>query len=123
MVIWLAGEAARISKKAEAAILEARLAGDGLAISAVTLLELAMLSSKGRIRLNLSLESFIADVESRFVVLPLTGRVCLRAMAFPHEYPSDPMDRIIGATAAVNGLPLITADRAIRRSRALRTIW
>jgi len=35
----------------------------------------------------------------------------------------DPADRIIGATALVEGLTLITADRAIRRSRAVRTIW
>jgi PIN domain nuclease of toxin-antitoxin system len=44
VVIWLADDVTRISKKAEAAIVEARRAGDGLAISGVTLLELAMLS-------------------------------------------------------------------------------
>ena len=32
-------------------------------------------------------------------------------------------DRIIGATALVEGLSLLTADRGIRRSRALQTIW
>ncbi len=44
-------------------------------------------------------------------------------MAFPREYPKDPTDRIIGATAMVEGLTLITANRAIRQSRALPTIW
>jgi PIN domain nuclease of toxin-antitoxin system len=38
-------------------------------------------------------------------------------------YPKDAADRIIGATALVEGLPLLAADRAIRRSRALHTIW
>jgi PIN domain nuclease of toxin-antitoxin system len=123
VVVWLAIDENRISKKAGAAIVEARRAADGLAISGITLLELAMLSNKGRIQLDISLESFMGEVESRFVVLPITGRICVRAMAFPREYPKDPADRIIGGTALVEGLSLITADRAIRNSRALPTIW
>jgi len=43
--------------------------------------------------------------------------------ALPAGYPKDPADRIIGATALVEGIPLITADREIRKSRALATIW
>ena len=123
VVIWLAGEETRISRPAAAAIVEARRAGTALAISGVTLLEIAMLSSKGRIQLGTSLESFMVSVETRFVVLPITGRICVQAFDLPAQYPTDPMDRIIGATAVVQGLTLITADRAIRKSRALRTIW
>jgi predicted nucleic acid-binding protein len=33
------------------------------------------------------------------------------------------VDRIIGATALVEDLPLVTADRDIRKSRAFLTIW
>lgn len=122
VVVWLALEESRISKAAATAIVDARRA-DGLAISSVTLIELATLLSKGRVHLQVSSEAFMADVESRFIVLPITARICLRATAFPRDYPTDPMDRIIGATAIVQGLPLLTADRAIRNSRALRTIW
>jgi PIN domain nuclease of toxin-antitoxin system len=84
---------------------------------------LATLSSKGRIRLNISLESFLHEVEVRFTVLPITGRACVRALGLPATYPKDPADRIIAATALVEGLSLLTADRAIRRSRAVPTIW
>ena len=94
-----------------------------MAISDITLLELATLAGKGRIRLDISLESFLQEVETRFVVLPITARACARAMGLPASYPQDPADRIIGATALVEGLCLLTADREIRRSRALRTIW
>jgi PIN domain nuclease of toxin-antitoxin system len=123
VVIWLAMEPARISKKARAAIEEARHAGQGLAISDMTLLEIAMLEGKRRITLNPSLETFLTEVEARFVVLPITGRVCVRALGLPAAYPNDPADRVIGATASVEGIPLVTADDEIRRSRALRTIW
>jgi len=33
------------------------------------------------------------------------------------------VDRIIGATALIEDIPLVTADAQIRKSRAVRTIW
>ena len=123
VVVWLAVDQNQISKKARIAIDDARQNADGLAISDITLLELATLASRGRIRLNVSIESFLEEVESRFVVLPITGRACARAMTLPTAYPKDPADRIIAATALVEGLPLLSADREIRRSKAVQTIW
>jgi PIN domain nuclease of toxin-antitoxin system len=73
--------------------------------------------------LNASLEAFLSEVETRFIVMPMTGRICARALALPPTYPKDPADRVIGATALVEGVPLITADDGIRRSKALNTIW
>jgi PIN domain nuclease of toxin-antitoxin system len=123
IVVWLAFGQDRISRKARTAIDDARKNADGLAISDITLFELATLTSKGRVRLDISLESFLQEVESRFVVLPITGRVGARAIGLPPSYPKDPADRIIGATALVEGLSLLTADREIRNSKVLRTIW
>ncbi len=123
VVVWLAFDQDQISRKAKIAIDVARKNADGLAISDITLLELATLASKGRIRLDISLESFLREVESRFVVLPISGRACARAMGLPASYPKDPADRIIGATALVEGLSLLTADREILRSRTVQTIW
>jgi len=107
VVVWLALDQTHLSKNARAAIDDARRNGDGLAISDITLLELATLSSKGRIRLDISLESFLREVEARFIVLPISGRACVRALGLPAAYPKDPADRIIGATALVEGLSLL----------------
>jgi len=123
VVVWLAFDQSQISTKARAAIDEARDRGDGLAISDMTLWEVGTLANRGRIHLGISLESFLQEVETRFVVFPITGRACARAMGFPAAYPKDQADRIIGATALVEGLSLITADRAIRRSKVVHTIW
>lgn len=123
VVVWLAFDRTQLSVKAIAAIEQARNKGDGLAISDISLLELATLATKGRVRLEISLESFLREVEARFVVLPITARACAIAFALPPAYPSDPADRIIGATALAQGLPLLTADREIRKSKAVPTIW
>lgn len=120
---WLAFEPDRISRDAHVAINQARASGAGLAICDITLLELAMLARRNKLRIDTSVEMFLDELQSRFRVLPITAGACARAAALPASYPNDPADRIIGATAIVEGMPLITADRAIRESRVVRTIW
>ena len=123
VVVWLAFHQDQLSKKARETINDARKNKEGLAISDITLLELAMLASRGRLHLNITIESFLGEVESRFVVLPISSAACARILELPAAYPKDPVDRIIGATALVEGLPLLTADREIRKFKLLRTIW
>jgi PIN domain nuclease of toxin-antitoxin system len=68
-------------------------------------------------------ETVLAEVERRFIVLPITAKIALQAYALPPSYPKDPADRVIGATAVIEGLSLVTADQAIRKSKAVPTIW
>ena len=123
VVIWLAFDQDRISITASSAMSAAQVANQRLAICGITLLELAQAAIRGRIEIDMSVESFLDDIESRFVVLPITGQVAAQAVAFPSNYPKDPADRLIGATALLEGIPLITADRHIRRAKAFQTIW
>lgn len=123
VVVWLASGDARLSRPAQAAIDEARRSVRGLAISDFTLFELSMLFRKKRFSLAVSPESFLGEMERRFVILQITANIALQAFALPASYPKDPADRIIGATALVEDIPLITADREIRKSRAVPTIW
>jgi PIN domain nuclease of toxin-antitoxin system len=123
VVIWIALNPAKISRNARVAMDQARRENAGIAISDMTLLELARLSSTGQVRFNSRLEVFLSEVERRFVVLPMNASICVQAYDLPDGYPTDPADRIIGATALVEGLTLLTADRGIRNSRAFPTIW
>jgi PIN domain nuclease of toxin-antitoxin system len=122
-VIWLAQDYERISPTAQSAIEVARNKDRGLAISDITLIEIARLASHKRLNLMPDLETFLRDVELRFVVLPITANIALQAFELPAGYPKDPIDRIIGATALVEDIPLVTADAGIRKSRAIATIW
>ncbi|MGZ4821850.1 MAG: type II toxin-antitoxin system VapC family toxin [Terriglobales bacterium] len=123
VVVWLAFAPKKLSRKARAAIDDARTRGEGVAISDITLLELAKLASDSRIKLSISIGAFLSEVEARFVVLPITARACVRAIELGPGYPRDPADRIIGGTALAEGRSLITADRHIISSGEVATIW
>jgi len=123
VVIWLSYDFGWISPKAQETIKEARKKERGLAVSAMTLIEIAMLSSYGRVRLTPDLDTFLSEVEQRLVVVPITANISRQAFELPAGYPKDPVDRVVGATALIEDLPLLTADREIRRTRAIPTIW
>jgi PIN domain nuclease of toxin-antitoxin system len=62
-------------------------------------------------------------IHSAVQVKPITPEIAALATQFPNEYPRDPVDRLIGATARAEGLALVTRDESIRRSPLLKTVW
>ncbi len=56
-------------------------------------------------------------------MLPVTASIARMATEFVPPYPSDPMDRLIGATALDHRMALVTKDKAIRKSKLVETIW
>ena len=86
-------------------------------------MEIAQLSHRRRIEFPVGLESFLSEVADRFKLFPITVNIAMQAFELPEGYPNDPVDRIIGATALIEDLPLLTADREIRKSRAVPAIW
>jgi PIN domain nuclease of toxin-antitoxin system len=122
IVVWLTMEPERLSKRAVAMIAAARLEG-GVAIADITVWELGMLITRGRIQPPHSLSAFLRHVEETFVILPITAATVEASMQFSKQYPNDPSDRIIGATAVVEGVSLVTADEKIRASSEVSTIW
>lgn len=60
---------------------------------------------------------------SAVVILPITAEVAAIATQFSEDYPKDPADRLIGATALAEGMPLVTRDERIQNHPRLKTIW
>jgi PIN domain nuclease of toxin-antitoxin system len=114
----------RLSRAALRAIARAEK-GDGIAIASITLWEIALLIHQGRIAVSGSTETFLKQVAQRpqVSVLDLTEEIAALAFQFPADFPADPADRIIGATARAHGLLLVTRDRRLQESALLRTIW
>jgi PIN domain nuclease of toxin-antitoxin system len=121
---WLVAEPERLSRHAASAIRRARLS-DGLAIADISIWELALLFSRGVLRASGTPESAVQMVltESGVQVKPINPEIAALAIQFPDDYPKDPVDRLIGATARAEGLALVTRDERIRSSPLITTVW
>jgi len=122
VLVWAAVGSDRLSRTAVSEIRRARRSG-GLAISAMSLWELAFLLARGRIQMYGSVESSMRLLIEDVTVLPITPEIALLAAQFPDDYPGDPGDRLIGATARAEGLTLVTRDENIRACPLLSTVW
>jgi PIN domain nuclease of toxin-antitoxin system len=88
---------------------------ENLAISVVSCWEIAMLVSKGRIKLDRPLRDWLerATTSSAIHVLPLTPIIAAEAYELPGTFHEDPADRLIVATARVHKCLLLTEDSKI----------
>ena len=124
VVYWLAVCPERLSRAATRVIAGAERS-DGVAISSISLWELACLIDKGRIQVEGTPDRFLTRLAGRagLALLEITPQIAALSVEFPPDFPGDPADRIIAATARAHGLPLVTKDANLRDSRLLRTIW
>ena len=122
--IWLVTRPRRLSRAAASAISRART-GEGLAIASVTLMELAQMLADGGIRSTGTPQAWLRDFLDRTGVAVKEVDVDNASVAahLPPRFPSDPFDRLIAATALVEGMALVTADQRIQDSAVARTIW
>ena len=121
VLVWMVADPKQISYSAASAMRES-LRGDGLAISAITLWELASLIARGRIRAYGTVDASVKQLIEDVVVKAITPEIAALATQFGENFSRDPADRLIAATARAEGIPLVTRDRSMR-SPLLHTIW
>lgn len=119
--LWWVADPARISQPARTAIEHA----DAVGVCTISCWEVAMLARSGRIRLDRDTRLWIrqALAAERIAALPLTAEIAVSAALLPSDFPGDPADRIIYATAAGHGVPLITKDERISSFDTGRALW
>jgi PIN domain nuclease of toxin-antitoxin system len=122
--LWLCLEPRLLSTAAARAVRGAVDAG-GLAIASITLWEVAMLLARGRVVPQGTPETWLGALIDRsgVVVKEITPTVAILATHFPDDFPADPADRLIAATARSDGMPLVSRDERLRASRLVETIW
>jgi PIN domain nuclease of toxin-antitoxin system len=125
--LWSVLDHPRLSRRARAA-LAAVPAQERIGVAAISLKEAAWHLAHGRVVVDASFGPWplwlrTAATSPYLEVLPLTVDVAIESEQLGDAFPPHPADRLIAATARVHDLTLITSDRSIRKSGAVRTLW
>ncbi len=112
VVLWLRLGETRLGMDTRAAIDRAWQRGE-ICVSAVSFWEVALLKDKGRIRFPEDVGLWRREqLEQGVIEIPVDGEIGIRAAVLA-DFPRDPADRIIVATALVGSHQLVTADQRI----------
>lgn len=122
VLIWSQTRGRKLSRAADSAIRRAQRSG-GIAVSIISVVELAGLLRRGKVSLRGTFESTIRELLLDVDVKPITFDIAVMTAQFPRDFPNDPADRVIAATACAEGLPLVTADQRMLDCPLLKTIW
>ena len=95
-----------------------------VAMSAMSLLEIAAIVTSGKHRIRASVEGLLGDLEFNpvFQVLPITYAIAAEVAALRNSL-RDPADRAIVATARVHSLRLLTSDQRIIESKLVPVVF
>ncbi len=70
--------------------------------------ELAWLATHGRLNFAGTVDAFVEEISSWTAIRPIIVKVAILANQLRANYSGDPCDGLIGATALVEALPLVT---------------
>jgi PIN domain nuclease of toxin-antitoxin system len=120
VVRWLVDDR-KLSREHVRVLERCERTGERVAMSAISLWEIAKLVERGRLELRQSLDESLGHIEASalFEVLPLTSRIAIESTRLGRVFPTDPVDQIIAATARCHGLVLLTSDERIIESGAV----
>ncbi|MCL2049391.1 MAG: type II toxin-antitoxin system VapC family toxin [Defluviitaleaceae bacterium] len=113
VIIWLTGiDDWKLSPKSKELILSGL---NSLAISIISLWEIALKVNKGKLDLGISLEELIEKIqESNITILCVKPEHILGLSKLPYHH-NDPFDRLLISTAIIENATLITADENIQK--------
>jgi PIN domain nuclease of toxin-antitoxin system len=117
ILLWWRSRPVKLSRRQRDELLRCERASDTIAISGISLWEIANLAQKGRIEIPTPVDLWLARLEDdpMITILPITARVAAESARLTGSFHKDPADRLIVATALCHGLRLMTADARIRK--------
>lgn len=128
VLVWYLTRPERLTAPAYEALSSAEASGGGLGVAAVTLIDLWHATRRASRPVTppefRAVRRVLTGAGDAITWLPLTVEVAERYLDVPHPAVKDPFDRMIVATAWAAGVPLVTADGAIRTSGGpVPVIW
>jgi PIN domain nuclease of toxin-antitoxin system len=112
--VWHMEGSKKVGKRAQAAVEEAA-ESDAALVSAITPWEIALLVSKGRLKLGTDVMDWLSDALANpgLHVAPLEPEIAVASTRLSFDMHADPADRILVATARYLGVTFVTADEAL----------
>jgi len=122
--LWWANASPELPPSARS-VIDSAIDDSEVAISCISVWEVAMLVARGRLELSLDVDIWVNAFEDMDGVsfIPVTNPISLRAVALPGAFHADPADRIIVATAMALDATLLTRDARIRAYPHVRCAW
>ena len=123
VAVWWLIDDRHLSKEQKRVLADIDGRGDRVYVSAMTILEIAVVYGLGNRKYPPKAEEIIRFIEEhrQIVILPFSPGEGLEVAAMGPSLV-DPMDRAIVATARVHRLTLITSDERIIKSKLVRIV-
>ena len=95
-----------------------------VALSPMSIVEVAQKHHKGKLTLPLPLDRWVAESmpKGRVKLIPISPEIALAAYQWPEDFHGDPADRLIAATARAHRLTLVTSDEKLLARGDLPTL-
>jgi PIN domain nuclease of toxin-antitoxin system len=123
-IVWYLANDSRLSQTAMQALDLASASGEPIYVPSICLIELTYLTEKGRLP-SLARDRLIRALDEPFSpcsLVPLDRMIADALQIIDRSEVPDMPDRVIAATAAALGAPLISRDAKIRAS-SVQTLW
>ncbi|MBW6487269.1 MAG: type II toxin-antitoxin system VapC family toxin [Syntrophobacterales bacterium] len=122
--IWWVSSPSFLSETAKT-VIDGEVTKKEIFISSISVWEIAILVSRGRLKLTMSDNDWVTASEAlpflNFV--PVNNSIAMKSVNLPGILHNDPADRIIIATALSLGAVLVTKDEKIRNYPHVKTAW
>jgi len=119
--VWLASTPKELSRSAKRAIREN---AGRLYLSSISALEIAILFKRKRLILPMGPAEFIDRALGQHGIqeIPVDRTIAIASTGLP-DIHNDPFDRLIIATAQLNGMHIVSKDRLLRSYPQVVIVW
>lgn len=124
-LLWWQAGGERLSSRAAREIAKAEV----VLLSPISFWEITMLIDKGRVSLDRDPYIWLEELtlDEQVEITPLLARTALAAGLLPNDFPGDPADRMLYATARDLLVPLVSKDNGLqsyaRSTKEVRVVW
>jgi PIN domain nuclease of toxin-antitoxin system len=123
VILWWLDKSTRLSA-AQRKLLRRVEHGESVGVADISLWEIASLVERGRVKLGLPLDEWLARATAppRVARVGITPAIAREMVDLSGTRNWDPADRILVATARVHGVPLVTSDSRIVDSKLVPVV-